>query len=282
MVLGTVPAETWREMMLDFGPLGLAEPPFSLSPDPRFFFLSTQHKTALAKITYTAEQRQGLSVVYGDVGVGKTTIARRIYQMYNDNSAFVAAYLPMPIFPSEFQFLKAICSEFGLPPKRSKYAQIELFNAYLIDVWRQGKNGVLIIDEAQALVGRQFELIRQLLNFESNTQKLIQIILIGQNELRNKLRLKKPLRSRIATRSTIEPLDLNDTRNMINFRVMVAGRTTPLFTDEAIQAIYDNSRGMPRDICALGLNVLPLALLENIDMIDLALVQQAIDELGND
>ena len=268
--------------MLDFSALGLAEPPFSLSPDPRFFFLSAQHKTALAKITYTTEQRQGLSVVYGDVGVGKTTIARRIYQIYNDNSEYEAAYLPMPIFPSEFQLLKAVCSEFGLPPKRSKYAQIEFLNAHLIDVWRQGKNAILIIDEAQALVGRQFELIRQFLNFESNTQKLIQIIMIGQNELRNKLRLKKPLRSRIATRSTIEPLDMSDTRAMINFRVMVAGRTEPLFTDEAIQAIYDYSHGMPRDICALGLNVLPLAKLNEEHVVDVDLVDYAISELGED
>ena len=268
--------------MLDFSPLGLAEAPFSLSPDPRFFFLSGQHKTALAKITYTTEQRQGLSVVYGDVGVGKTTIARRIYQIYNDNENYEAAYLPMPIFPSEFQLLKAISSEFGLPPKRSKYAQIESLNAHLIDIWRQGKNAILIIDEAQALVGKQFELIRQLLNFESNTQKLIQIIMIGQNELRNKLRLKKSLRSRIATRSTIEPLDLRDTRDMINFRVMVAGRTDPLFTDDAIQVIYNSSHGMPRDICSLGLNVLPLALLNREDIIDADLVHQAMDELGDD
>jgi len=215
-------------------------------------------------------------------GVGKTTIARRIYQIYNDNSQYQAAYLPMPIFPSEFQFLKAICSEFGLPPKRSKYAQIELLNAHLIDVWKQDKNAILIIDEAQALVGQQFELIRQLLNFESNTQKLIQVIMIGQNELRNKLRLKKPLRSRIATRSTIEPLDLQDTRDMINFRVMVAGRTEPLFTEDAIQVIYDYSHGMPRDICALGLNVLPLALLRNKRVIDADLTGQAIGELGED
>jgi len=268
--------------MLDFSALGLDEPPFSLSPDPRFFFLSAQHKTALAKITYTAEQRQGLSVVYGDVGVGKTTIARRIYQTYNDNPEYEVSYLPMPIFPSEFQFLKAICSEFGLPPKRSKYAQIEQLNAYLIDMWKQGQNVILIIDEAQALVGKQFELIRQLLNFESNTQKLIQIILIGQNELRNKLRLKKPLRSRIATRSTIEPLDLPDTRAMINFRVMVAGRIDPLFTGDAIQIIYNYSHGMPRDVCALGLNVLPLALLRNARTIDTDLVQLAIGELGED
>jgi general secretion pathway protein A len=268
--------------MLDFSALGLAEAPFSLSPDPRFFFLSGQHKTALAKITYTAEQRQGLSVVYGDVGVGKTTIARRIYQIYNDNPQYEAAYLPMPIFPSEFQLLKAICSEFGLPPKRSKYAQIELLNTHLIDVWKEDKNAVLIIDEAQALVGQQFELIRQLLNFESNTQKLIQVIMIGQNELRNKLRIKKPLRSRIATRSTIEPLDLQDTRDMINFRVMVAGRTEPLFTEDAIQMIYDYSHGMPRDICAVGLNVLPLALLRNQRVIDQELTRQAVGELGED
>lgn len=267
--------------MLDFSILGLAEPPFSLSPDPRFFFLSSQHKTALAKITYTAEQRQGLSVVYGDVGVGKTTIARRIYQIYNDDPDYIAAYLPMPIFPSEFQFLKAICSEFGLPPKRSKYAQIELLNAYLIDIWEQGKNAIVIIDEAQALVGQQFELIRQLLNFESNSQKLIQVILIGQNELRNKLRLKKALRSRIATRSTIEPLDLQDTRNMINFRVMVAGRSDPLFTEDAIQLIYDYSKGMPRDICVIGLNVIPLAILNRVPIIDADLVQQAIAEIDN-
>lgn len=266
--------------MLDFNALGLVEPPFSLSPDPRFFFLSSQHKTALAKITYTAEQRQGLSVVYGDVGVGKTTIARRIYQTYNDDPNYMAAYLPMPIFPSEFQFLKAICSEFGIPPRRSKYAQIESFNAYLINVWKQGKNAVLILDEAQALVGPQFELIRQLLNFESNTQKLIQIILIGQNELRNKIRLKKALRSRIATRSTIEPLDMTDTRDMIDFRVMVAGRKEPLFDSSAIQAIYNYSHGMPRDICALGLNVLPLALVQHANLIGEDLVQQAIQELS--
>ena len=268
--------------MLDYSGLGLVEPPFSLSPDPRFFFLSAQHKTALAKITYTAEQRQGLSVVYGDVGVGKTTIARRLYQTYNDDLNYYAAYLPMPIFPSEFQFLKAICSEFDISPRRSKYAQIESLNTFLINAWKQSKNAVLIIDEAQALVGQQFELIRQLLNFESNTQKLIQLILIGQNELRNKLRLKKSLRSRIATRSTVEPLDPTDTRDMISFRVMVAGRKEPLFTSQAIQSIYDYSHGMPREICALGLNVLPLALVQRANVIDEDLVAQAVKELSEE
>jgi general secretion pathway protein A len=118
------------------------------------------------------------------------------------------------------------------------------------------------------------------LNFETNTQKLIQIVILGQNELRNKLRLKQALDSRIATRSAIEPLDPLDTTNMINFRVMVAGRRKPLFTDEALEVIYDFSRGMPRDVCVVGLNVLPLALVDGVSIIGEDLVRRAIEELS--
>jgi general secretion pathway protein A len=118
------------------------------------------------------------------------------------------------------------------------------------------------------------------LNFETSTQKLIQIVILGQNELRNKLRLKRALDSRIATRSTIEPLDPLDTTNMINFRVMVAGRRDPLFTDEALEAIYDFSKGMPRDVCVVGLNVLPLALVDGVGIIDKDLVRKVIEELS--
>ncbi len=265
--------------MLDLGPLGLIEPPFSLSPDPRYFYVSLQHKATLAKVTYATEQRQGLSVVYGDVGVGKTTIARRLYQVYRDREDFYTAYIPTPLFPSDFQFLKSICAEFGLSPKRSKLLQLAAFEEFLINVLKEDKTVLLIIDEAQGLVGQQFELIRQLLNFETNTQKLLQIVLIGQNELRNKLRLKRALASRVATKSTLEPLHFEDTRSMINFRVMVAGRQMPLFTDAALTRIYNYSRGMPRDICVAGLNVLPVALLNNVSVVDEDLVTQVLEEL---
>jgi general secretion pathway protein A len=265
--------------MLDLSPLGLIEPPFSLSPDPRYFYVSLQHKATLAKVTYATEQKQGLSVIYGDVGVGKTTIARRLYQVYRDRNDFHTAYIPTPLFPSDFQFLKSICAEFGLNPKRSKLLQLAAFEEFLIDVYEQGKSVLLIIDEAQGLVGPQFELIRQLLNFETNTQKLLQIVLIGQNELRNKLRLKRALASRVATKSTLEPLHFEDTRSMINFRVMVAGRQEPLFTDAALTRIYHFSRGMPREICVVGLNILPVALLNHVPVVDESLVDQVIEEL---
>ena len=265
--------------MLDLSPLGLVEAPFSLSPDPRYFYVSLQHKATLAKATYAIEQRQGISVIFGDVGVGKTTIARRLYQVYRDRPDYHTAYIPTPLFPSDFQFLKSICAEFNLSPKRSKLLQLAAFEEFLIKAFKENKNVLLIIDEAQGLIGQQFELIRQLLNFETNTQKLIQIVLIGQNELRNKLRLKRALASRVATRSTLEPLHFEDTRSMINYRVMVAGRQEPLFTESALVHIYNYSRGMPRDICVIGLNILPIAILNKVMMVDEPLVEQVIEEL---
>jgi len=265
--------------MLNLDALNLTEAPFSLSPDPRYFYVSLQHKATLAKATYVVEQRQGLSVIFGDVGVGKTTIARRLYQIYRDREGYYTAYIPTPIYPSEFQFLKDICAEFGVSAKRSKLRQLSAFEEYLINAYRDDKTVLLIIDEGQALIGQQFELIRQLLNFETNTQKLIQIVLIGQNELRNKLRLKRALSSRVATRSTLEPLHFEDTRSMITFRVMVAGRQTPLFTDGALQRIYHHSKGMPREICVIGLNVLPLAVLNHVSIIDAPLIEQVVEEL---
>ncbi len=265
--------------MLDLSPLGLVEAPFSLSPDPRYFYVSLQHKATLAKATYAIEQRQGLSVIFGDVGVGKTTIARRLYQIYRDHSDYHTAYIPTPLYPSDFQFLKNISAEFGFNPKRSKLLQLAGFEEFLIKAFKNDRNVLLIIDEAQGLIGQQFELIRQLLNFETNTQKLIQIVLIGQNELRNKLRLKRALASRVATRSTLEPLHFEDTRSMINYRVMVAGRQEPLFTEPALMRIYNYSRGMPRDICVLGLNILPIAVMQRVSIVDDALVDRIIEEL---
>jgi len=110
--------------MLDLSMLGFVEPPFSLSPDPRYFYMSLQHKATLAKATYAIEQRQGISVIFGDVGAGKTTIARRLFQIYRDRPEFETAYIPTPLYPSEFQFLKGISAEFGIPPKRSKLTQL--------------------------------------------------------------------------------------------------------------------------------------------------------------
>jgi len=267
------------DMGADLSFLGLQEPPFSLSPDPRYFYLSSQHRTTLSKTSYTVSQRQGLSVIFGDIGTGKTTIARRLFQQYTDRPDYRAAYIPTPQYRSAFQVLKAICAEFGLPPKASRAAQMAVFQAFLVESLEQGQSVVLIVDEAQLLAGPEFELLRQLLNFELDDRKLIQIVILGQNQLRYKLDQKPELESRAAALSTLDPLDFPDTRGMVEFRLMVAGRRESLFTDDAMAVIFDYSRGVPRRVCRLGLHVLPTAVEEKVRMIDHDLVTRVAEGL---
>jgi general secretion pathway protein A len=261
--------------MRDLSSLGLAEAPFMRSPDPRFLYLSAQHRTALAKISYMVEHREGLSVLYGDAGVGKTSLARRLRQIYHDDPQHSIAYLPMPTYPSEFQLLKAICDEFELPPKRSQDAQLALLDDHLREMHGERRDGVLIIDEAQELVGGQFDLLAAILDLCSEGHPLLQIAMIGRHELRIKLRIKDELRARIFAPSTLEALDPRDTRDMIRFRVMVAGRADPLFTDAALEGIYARTHGLPRDVCALCQRALSLALEGDRDPIDAELIERA-------
>lgn len=261
--------------MLDLSRLGLAEAPFSRSPDPRFLYLSAQHRTALAKISYTVERREGLSALYGDEGVGKTSLARRLRQIYHDDPRYDVAYLPIPVYPSEFQLLKAICDELELPPKRSQDAQMDLLRGHLLERRRGDQEAVLIVDEAQELVGGQFDLLAAILDLRSAGQALLQIVMIGQHDLRVKLRIKDDLRMRIVTSSTLEPLDARDTRDMVRYRVIAAGRADPLFTEEALQRIYAHTHGLPRDVCTLAHRALSLALEGDRDEIDADLIDRA-------
>ena len=272
------PLPRWILTELSF--LGLSDPPFSLSPDPRYFYLSSQHRTTLSKTTYVIDQRQGLSVVFGDVGLGKTSVARRLYQIHQDREDCRVAYIPTPHYKSAFQFLRFICTEFGIETiGYGETASLSALQKFLLEALTQDRYVVLIIDEAQLLVGPQFELLRQLLNFELADRKLLQIVLLGQNQLRNKLRLKRALESRLATRSTLDPLDFPDTRAMIEFRLLVAGRRQPLFTEDALRRIFAYSRGIPREVCRLGLNLLPAAIDAGVTTIDASLVNQVADSL---
>jgi general secretion pathway protein A len=254
---------------------GLKEPPFSLSPDPRFLFISDQHRSCIAKIRYMVEYRQGLSIVFGDVGTGKTTVARRIFDLFRDDPDIVTAFMTNPQYPSAIQLLKAVASEFDITHKRSKIEQMEETQAFLIDQYSKGKNVVLILDEAQLLVGPQFELIRQLINFETHNRKLIQIVMFGQLELRAKLRLKRALASRVASYATLDPLDYEATCELIAFRLTVAGAKNRTFSENALKLIYDFSKGIPREVVRLCLNALPLGALNAQKTIEEAIIEEA-------
>ena len=224
--------------------------PFSISPDPDLLYLTPALKSTLFKVQHVVENRQGLTAIMGDVGTGKSSVLRRLWSDYaSREDDFATAIIPSPNFPSDFAMLKTICSDFGMPRKRSMVEQENELRGFLIELDATGKTCVLFVDEAQRLKGQHLELIRTLLNFETNKYKLIQIVLAAQLELRVKLMdpSKKALRSRIFLPSLLAPLSLPETREMIGFRCDKAGIANP-FTDEAVELIYNKTNGVPREV----------------------------------
>jgi general secretion pathway protein A len=262
---------------------GLQEKPFSTSPDPRYLYLSTQHREALAKVEYAAAEKLGLSAVYGDIGVGKTTIARRLWQKFQDENGYTAAMLPHPNFPTENQLLKAILQEFRVTKgaRRSKFDLMAALNEFLVEQWKSGKTTVLIIDEAQALKPPLLELLREILNFETNTEKLLQIVLFGQNELQDRLSRKPSIKSRVAIYGVLSPLSRAETDSMIEFRYRVAGGKEHPFEQEALDGVYKYSKGTPRAINVLADNALIKALMEESPTVTPKMVESVAQEVGS-
>jgi general secretion pathway protein A len=257
---------------------GLTQTPFSVSPDPKFLYQTPQHKRALAQIRFTVQDRQGLAVLYGDVGMGKSTLVRKLYDLYRADGDYETILLTNPDPTSALQLLKRITDACELPRKRSRLDQMQELEAYLVDRYKAGTNTVLLIDEAQLLRGEQFELIRQLTNFESSSAKLVQIVLAGQNNLRAKLRLKKALLSRAVTVMTLDPLTLDETQSMIEHRLGVAGRPEQLFELDAIREVYRVSKGVPREIIKLCRSALTTAAINDLDTVPADVVNYDGDE----
>jgi general secretion pathway protein A len=237
--------------------------PFSISPNPNSLYITPSLKGVLAKARFTINKRQGLTcAALGDVGMGKSTVLRYLYGEYAAKETCVTTLIPTPKFPTLFGMLKYICSDFEIEPKRSFVAQQDALQEFLLAQYQDGKNVVLFIDEAQLLDNQQLELIRGFLNFETHEHKLIQIVLAGQLELKEKLASEKnrALYSRISTYSVLDPLTPEETKAMIEHRCGYAGIPNP-FTDEAMETVYIKSKGIPRSIlklCALAYEMMEM------------------------
>jgi general secretion pathway protein A len=235
----------------------LKERPYSMSPDPRFIYLTDQHSEALAKCEYTIQQRMGLSVIHGDVGAGKTTLARRLWEKYAHDPQFNFAMLVDPNYPTSFQFINEVRRELNINhPRRSFGDALNEFQQYLIEQHKMGKTTILVVDEAQTLRPRNYELLRKLLNFETNTEKLLQIVLFGQNELLPRLDRVPALKDRVALFGALSGLTRRDTDDLIRFRWSVAGGRELPFTDTALESIFRLTKGSPRKLCKLCDNAL--------------------------
>jgi general secretion pathway protein A len=258
----------------------LKEKPFSLSPDPRYIYLTAQHMEALAKCEYSISQKMGISIIYGDIGAGKTSLARRLWEKFASNPQYNFAMLVHPNFPSAFQLVKEIRREFGNDkPRRSISDEIDDFRAFLIREHNQGKTNVLVIDEAQNLRHSLFEILRQLLNFETNTQKLLQIVLFGQNELGHKIDREAELKDRVTIFGALTSLTIEDAKKMIDYRWQMAGGNQFPFEDAAVETIFKYSRGLPRKICKLCDNALIRAASSQLTTINSEIVEYVAKEV---
>lgn len=257
-----------------------ARKPFLISPDPSMLYMTPTLKTTLYKVDFVVENRQGLTLIMGDAGLGKSSVLRLLLSRYSAREETVVTQLiPTPAFSSDFMFLKAICAEFDIPGRRSMLAQLNEFRDYLMDLHSNGKTALLLIDEAQKLPGKQLEMIRTLLNFETSKEKLIQIVLAAQLELRDKLRdkTKKALRSRVFAPSLLASMSVGETKDMIAYRCEQAEIKNP-FTDEAIELIYTRTGGVPRQVlqvCALSYDMGQRA---GVDKLPMEIVEMAAQE----
>lgn len=232
----------------------LFEMPYKITPDPRFLYMSPQHREALETCNYAIDERDGLVVIYGSVGMGKTTIARRLLTLVQEKENCKVAMLVTPALKTETAFLSAIMREFDLTPKRS-YAQslISFFEYIAEERAKNNMNIVVIIDEAQKLTPRMLDVVHSLLNFESNTEKFIQLVLIGQKELSANIDRVQAIKSRVAMFGELSPITRDDTADLVAFRWHMAtnGKQSAPFTEEALDAIHFMSGGLPRDIVKL-------------------------------
>jgi general secretion pathway protein A len=226
---------------------GLKEKPFVLTPDPQFLYLSEGHQTALESLVYGINQREGFMVIIGNIGTGKTTICRALLEKLDGN---IHTALIFNSFLTEEELLESILQDFGFSSKgRSRKERIDALNKLLIYFLSHGKNAVLIIDEAQNLSIPVLEQIRMLSNLETEKEKMLQIVLIGQTELEQKLMSPelRQLNQRIAIRHRLYPLSLAETKSYIYQRLHKAGdQGNVIFSRSALKEIYKFSKGTPR------------------------------------
>lgn len=268
-------------MYLDF--YSLKEPPFTITPNPRFLFYSAKHREAYNHLLYGIKERKGFVQLTGEVGAGKTTLCRALLEDLGEE--FATALILNPSLKPE-HLVKSVAMEFGLDVKGLDHMEvIEEINYFLLQQMEHGRDCVLIIDDAQVLSDESLEQIRLLSNLETDDRKLLQIVLMGQPELRDRLNASslRQLRQRITVRYHLKPLKRQEVGTYVQHRLTVSGANgSPYFTSPALWRVYHYSQGIPRLVNAVCDKCLLAGFVKQQDFVDYRLVGRAIRELeGN-
>ncbi len=261
---------------------GLKLEPFSNTPDNRFYFNSDQHAAAMAKLLYISKAMKGLAVLIGDVGTGKTTLARKLLMSLPESEYESSMLVIIHSGITADWLLSKIATQLGVEdPDEDKIKLLgQLYNR-LVEIHDRGKTAVILVDEAQMLRNREImEEFRGLLNLEIPGKKFISFIFFGLPDLEDNLKKDEPLNQRVALRYRLDCMNLKSTENYIKHRLRVAGANRMLFTNEAVMSIQKYSRGVPRLINTICDNSLLEGMLLNAKVIDRKIVEKAASELG--
>lgn len=267
--------------------LGFQKEPFSTSPDPEFFYLTKEHEMALTNILIELRLKRGLTVIFGDVGTGKTSLSRKLVQELTKRGDIIFHMILNPDYEKEEQFLTTLVRNFNIDysQKGTTLTNIlELRDAIerflLQKAVEERRTIILIVDEAQKLNLTNLEVLRVLLNFETNEYKMIQLVLLGQMELYPQIVNMPNFLDRISFKYTLNPLGPQETKELIEYRIARAGYASPmkLFGDEAVSEIYNHTRGYPRRITMLCHRLLKELVIQNKAVVDRELVFDVIEK----
>lgn len=262
----------------------LNKKPFTLTPDPGFFFNSKTHRKALAYLLYGLEQQEGFIVITGDVGTGKTTLVGYLLNRIDNGNFVIGRIETTRLQPLEL--LRMICAEFGLPYAESGKAELILsLEQFFRKRLEEGKRVLLIIDEAQNLPEKTLEELRMLSNLHWQGKPLLQCYLLGQNQLGEILRSGdlKQFRQRIIATHALRPLDLDETRDYIRHRLTVAGwYNDPEIDDSVIRGVHEYTRGIPRIINLLCSRMMLYGQLEQLHRIDDRAFAQVLEDIKDE
>jgi len=262
--------------------LDLKKEPFSTSPDPAFFYRSNSHNSAIQRLEINVRLRRGLNLILGDVGTGKTTLLRTLLQSLGEEDHFLLYMILDPSYHSEFQFLTHLTKIFGITPQfRSTLDYKEEIEKFLFKHGVDGqKTIILFIDEAQKLTAANLEVLRTLMNYETNEYKLLQLVLMAQVELLPKVKRIRNFIDRASLKYIINPLDKSEVKEVVKFRLHQAGFNSgrTLFTNKALDMIYQHTQGYPRKITLLCHRALEHIVMHEKTIVDKDTIRDVIKE----
>lgn len=259
--------------------------PFQLTPDPRFYFSSRTHKKAMAYLTYGLNQGEGFIIVTGDIGTGKTTLVRHLFDTL-DRNEFIAAMIVSTQLSAE-DLLRSVVAAFGLDAQAEDKGQLlARLEKHLREQFARGRRALLVVDEAQNLSNAALEEMRMLSNFQEGDKALVQSFLVGQPEFRERIFVApelEQLRQRVIATHHLEPMEQEELADYIQHRLSLVGwDNDPCFTADAVEAIYNHSAGVPRRLNTLCSRVLLYGSLEELHTIDGEVVGSVIADMTSD